>query len=414
MPYQKHRMQNEVGAALVEFIFNEACSEEEMDFASVILLRQVSRYLYDTLTTHRLSQKAMKQGGPSLLIMYTLLRPSHSHRTTSLLKELYQQQPSHVGIILLILNLEVHNHHPDKSFQMTPSQGQIIKPLSSDIHIYARQCLSYFLQDHTAATDCTANFCKYMHGGLCTDCTANAVYKYLNGRLSSKSMMEHMMDLIICRYPNNSPIVSGIITFLLRLKQRSGFGCCELAALFVRSINRCIAFDIKKEYLLVNILRGMCYPSSSNMMIQFRTVAPSHGVHPQDKLDELLVHAVSVGWFNMTRLLLQMGVSPDMCNMKGFSILMLLARQGQAELYALARGNLPSYPQYGETYHRERGKWCKNALHMAVNSNYTIHLHPVHLKNRQDTVRVIIDGGLLHPGNMAFTKGEQKILAKLQ
>lgn len=127
----------------------------------------------------------------------------------------------------------------------------------------------------------------------------------------------------------------------------------------------------------------------------------------------------------MTRHLLQMGVSPNTCTQGaypgtfhgGFSILMLLARQGKAQLYVLARSKLPANAQYGEKYHRVLGKLSKNALHMALNSNYggdAVHCRNVPLQDRRDTLKVIIEGGQLHPDNMTLTKGEQQMLAKLQ
>lgn len=386
-------MKNEVRAVLVEYIFDAACGEKEMDFASIILLRQVSWYFRDNLTNHRLSQKAMKQGGRALLIMYTLLKPSHSHRTISWIREWCQQQSSPRSrwwdTVLWETTPRCVQHASYQ--QQYPPLCMILLILNREIYIFQELGETY-------------NF----------------------------RPLEHMMNLIISYYPSNFPIMSEIITFFLRLKAQYHV-YHTLHTLFRHGINRCLEREYfhmqQKENLLVNLLRGMCHSSSSNIMIQFKTNVTPISIDTQENLDTLLLQAVSVGWYKMTRMLLEMGVSPDMCNTEGFSILMLLARQGNAELYALARGKLPTNSQYGEPYHRRRGRLCKNVLHYAVNPNYRIYLRdgvdiPSHvipcrqfarfiMEGCHDTARVIIKEGQLDPGNMTFTKEEERYLKKI-
>lgn len=247
-------MRTDIWHVMVEYIFDNK-QEEDVRFSSVILLRQVSKYFRQNLTDKRLYEKAEAQGGPSLLIMYTLLQRSHSDSITCLLKQSYQRRPSPLCMILLIFNA-VHDH-PGLNPQIHEQQLQHQRLIQ-----YLPLPKTPLPGPATPYPSLYAFLCKYTPSTDAQTSSHRGILQYLDGQLDRCSMMEHTMDFMMFHYPRNFPILQVFVTFLLALKQgREGsnknLSDRYLAQLFIRSINRSIAFDRPAEHFLIELLSAM-------------------------------------------------------------------------------------------------------------------------------------------------------------
>lgn len=397
---KEKNMHGLVRKVFVEFVLR--AEENDLSFASIIILRQVSPYFKCDLGGERLLRKAMKSKGQAFVIMYTLLRPRTSYISTPMLQSVFRTNPSPLCMLLMTANVDIYHHHPNKEHRITPPKGVPISPLILDSAKNARLVLVTRLREHS---DASTVFMQH----------------YLMGNFNTTTIIMEMMRIIVTEYPAGIPLLPCIVTLVRKLQYIAHLrrNPVQLGPLFIATINLCVEFKLDQEDLLVNLLRSLHSPYKVELYVglMVRYVSdPSEDTtnerHFFDKtsLPDLLLHTISVGWYKMAKFLLQINVSPGVCNRHGFSTLMLLARDGQADLYALARSKLSSDHFFGEKYFRGRGRLHKNVLHYACNPDKKRDRVPI--QARLDTIRVILHGGQIKPDELTFTKEELRIFNK--
>ena len=389
-----------VAKVFVEFVLR--AEEKDMNFSSIIILRQVSPYFKHELGGERLLRKAMKSNGQAFVIMYTLLRPRTSYISTPMLQSVFGTNPSPLCMLLMTANVDIYHHHPNKEHRIKPSEGVAISSLHPELAKNARIVLATKIREHS-------------------DASTVFILHYLLANFNPTTIIGEMMRIIVTEYPSGIPLLPCIITLVRKLQYIAHLrrNPVPLGALFIATINLCVEFKLDQEDLLVNLIRSLQSPCKGHLylglMVRYVSDATENTTNERhffDKtsLPDLLLHTISVGWYKMTKFLLQIDVSAGVCNRHGFSTLMLLARDGQADLYALARSKLPIDHFFGEKYFRGRGRLHKNVLHYACNPDKKRDRVPI--QARLDTIRVILHGGQIKPDELTFTKEELRIFNK--